>query len=148
MNVTAKELVGYKGQEVWSVGPESTVFEALELMAEKNIGAVLVTDGDRLVGIFSERDYARKVVLAGKSSKDTMVRELMSGNLITTSPDTTVKECLDLFTENRIRHLPIVDNGKLVGILTIGDAVKHMITHLEQTVRDLEKYITGGGYGG
>ncbi|MEE8440284.1 MAG: CBS domain-containing protein [Spirochaetia bacterium] len=148
MDVKVEELLKGKGVDVWSVGPEATVLEALELMAEKNIGAVLVTEGERLAGIFSERDYARKVALAGKSSRDTLVKELMSTEIISVDTQKSVQDCLALFTEHRIRHLPVVEDDQLVGILTIGDVVKHIISHLELTVRELENYISGSGYGG
>jgi CBS domain-containing protein len=142
------ELLKSKGKEIWAVGPGATVFEALELMAEKNIGAVLVMDGASLSGIFSERDYARKVVLAGKTSRDTKVSELMTSDVITSEGSASVRDCMGLFTEHHIRHLPVTNNGKIAGILTIGDVVKHIISNLETTVRDLEGYISGGGYGG
>jgi CBS domain-containing protein len=147
MKVKVKELLERKGTDIWSVSPDATVFSGLQLMADKNIGAVLVIEGDKLVGIFSERDYARKVVLAGLSSKDTAISELMTTDVVTVGPDTIVQECLGLMTEHRVRHLPVVEDEKLLGILTIGDVVKHLIRQLEVTVRDLENYITGSGYG-
>lgn len=147
MNVKVKEILKNKGSDVWSVGPSTTVLDALALMAEKNIGAVLVTEGERLVGIFSERDFARKVVVDSASCNDALIEELMTRELISVRMDTALHECLTLITENRIRHLPVVEGGKLLGMLTIGDVVKHIISHLETTVRDLENYISGGGYG-
>jgi len=147
MNVKVKELLKEKGYDVWSVRLEATVLEALTVMAEKNIGAVLVTEGERLVGIFSERDYARKVALDGKPCRDAVIEELMTKEIISVDMDTTLQECLSLITEHRIRHLPVVQDDQLRGMLTIGDVVKHIISHLELTVRDLENYISGGGYG-
>lgn len=147
METKIKELLKKKGDEVWSIGPDATVFEGLKLMAAKNIGAVIVTEGNELVGIFSERDYARNAIIVGKAPKEIKISELMTKNVIAVKPEATVQECLGLFTERRIRHLPVVDNNKVVGMLTIGDAVKHVIADLQYTVRDLENYITGGGYG-
>jgi len=148
MNSKANELLKDKGQDVWSVGPEATVLEGLQLMSEKNIGAVMVTDGKRLLGIFSERDFVRKVAHDEKPCKDLTITELMTSKVITIDTETSVPQCLSLMTENRIRHLPVVQDDQIIGILTIGDVVKHMISHLELTVRDLENYISGGGYGG
>ena len=148
MNSRAKELLKDKGDDVWSVGPDATVLEGLRLMSEKNIGAVMVTEGKRLLGIFSERDFARKVAHDEKPCRDLTITELMTSEIISINMDTTMAECLSLMTENRIRHLPVVQDEQLVGILTIGDVVKHMISNLELTVRDLENYISGGGYGG
>ena len=147
MSVKVKELLKEKGYDVWSVGPEATVLEALKVMAEKNIGAVLVIEGERLASIFSERDYARKVALDAKPCKDTVIKVLMTEEIISVDTDTTLQECLSLITEHRIRHLPVVQDDQLRGMLTIGDVVKHIISHLELTVRDLENYISGGGYG-
>ncbi len=148
MNSRAKELLKDKGDDVWSVGPDATVLEGLRLMSEKNIGAVMVTEGKRLLGIFSERDFARKVAHDEKPCRDLTITELMTSEIISINMDTTMAECLSLMTENRIRHLPVVQDEQLVGILTIGDVVKNMISNLELTVRDLENYISGGGYGG
>ena len=148
MDIKVKGILASKGADVWAVRPDSTVLEALKVMAEKNIGAVLVTEGERLAGIFSERDYARKVALESKPCKDTVINELMTTELISVDLDTTLQTCLTLITEHHIRHLPVLNGGKLVGMLTIGDVVKHIIQHLEITVKDLENYISGGGYGG
>ena len=147
MNVKVKEILKEKGHDVWSVRPEATVLEALKLMAEKNIGAVLVTEDKHLVGIFSERDYVRKVALDATPCMDTVINELMTKEIISVDMDTTLQQCLSLITERRIRHLPVVEDDQLLGMLTIGDVVKHIISHLELTVRDLENYISGGGYG-
>ena len=148
VDIKVKELLKSKGEDAWTVAPKTSVLDALKLMAEKNIGAVLVTEGEELVGIFSERDYVRKVALDGKSCDSCPVGELMTQKIISIDMNTTLQECLTLINDNRIRHLPVVENGRLHGMLTIGDVVKHIISHLQLTVRDLEAYITGSGYGG
>lgn len=144
---TVRQLLSTKGSAVWSVSPNSTVFAALELMAEKNIGAVLVMQDDELVGIFSERDYARKVILHGKSSHHTTVSDLMTQKVYFVKPNRSLSACLRLMTERRIRHLPVMENGNLVGIITIGDVVKEMISEQANTIQELESYIAGNGYG-
>ncbi len=126
MNV--RDLLESKGTTVWSVSPDQTVFEALELMAEKGIGAVLVVEGRSVAGILSERDYARQVVLRGKASKDTPVRDIMTSKLFVVDPDQTVEDCMALMTNQRIRHLPVMQDGRLAGLLSIGDVVKAMLT--------------------
>ncbi len=141
---TVRQLLRTKPAEIWTIGPKATVYEALELMAGKDVGALLVLDRGRLEGIFSERDYARKVVLHGKSSRETTVGELMTQAVHYVTPQQTVEECLALMTEKRIRHLPVLDNGKLVGLVSIGDAVKCIIDEQQLTIRHLEDYITGG----
>ena len=141
---TVRHLLQEKGGQIWSVGPEATVYEALELMAEKNAGAVLVLESSKLIGIFTERDYARKVVLKGKTSKTTTVGELMTTDVLYVSPDHTIEDCMALMTEKRTRHLPVMENGKLVGLISIGDVVKAIISDREFTIRELERYITGG----
>ncbi len=141
---TVRELLRAKPAEVWTIGPMASVYEALELMAEKDIGAVLVLDQDRLVGIFSERDYARKVVLRGKTSRETTVGELMTQVLFYVMPQQTVEDCLALMTQKRVRHLPVLDGTRLIGIVSIGDAVKAIIAEQQTTIHDLEVYITGG----
>ena len=141
------DLLNRKGRDVWSIGPDATVFEALELMAEKNIGALLVVDGGGVVGAFSERDYARKVVLKGKQSKETKVRELMSSPVYFVSPDKTTDDCMALMTDQRVRHLPVLDGGKLVGIVSIGDVVNNIMAEQKDQIKNLEDYITGRGYG-
>jgi len=142
------ELLKQKGQDIWSVSPKASILEALTLMSEKKIGAVLVMDGDKLAGIFSERDFARRVVADEECNKDTNVADLMTREVFTAEGKTSVRECMELYTEHRIRHLPIREGGKIIGVLSIGDIVKHVISNLETTVRDLENYISGGGYGG
>ena len=138
-----KELLAIKGDKVWTVTPGVMIYEALQLMAEKNIGAVIVTDKDRPVGIFSERDYCREVQLKGKSSTDTPVREIMTKEVCYVAPENKIKECMALMTAKRVRHLPVMDNNQLVGIVTIGDVVKSIISDQEFALKELEKYITG-----
>ncbi len=144
MGATVRQILQSKGGRIWSVGPHATVFDALMLMAEKDIGAVVVVEGGKLVGIFSERDYARKVVLKGRSSKDTLVSELMTPDVFYVHPDQTIEECMALMTKRHIRHLPVLDDDDLVGIITIGDAVKAVIADQEVMISSLENYIRGG----
>jgi CBS domain-containing protein len=125
------------------VTPETTVFRSLQLMVEKNIGALLVLDQDTFVGIFTERDYARKVILKGKSSKQTPIREIMTENPLTVNSDNTIEECMWLMTNRFIRHLPVIDNNKLTGIISIGDVVKYIIEEQKFIIGNLEHYITG-----
>jgi len=138
---TVRQLLQSKGGAVYSVTPETSVFDALKLMAEKNIGAVLAVADGRVGGIMTERDYARKVILFGKSSRDMTVREIMSEKVLAVQPGQTVEECMALMTNKRIRHLPVMDGGKLVGLLSIGDLVKEVIADQEQTIKQLESYI-------
>lgn len=125
---TVADILEVKGHEVWTVAPDATVYEALQIMADKGIGAVVVLDGDKLVGIMSERDYARKVILLGKASRETSVREIMTDKVVAVFPNTSVDECMAIMTQRRIRHLPVVDQGKLVGLVSIGDVVKAIIS--------------------
>ena len=141
---TVRHLLQVKGNRIWSVSPSATVYEALELMATQNIGALLVIEGDQTVGIFTERDYARKVVLKGKSSKTATVGELMTTEVLYVNPDDTIENCMALMTEKRARHLPVLENGKLAGVVSIGDVVKAIISDREFMIRELERYITGG----
>jgi CBS domain-containing protein len=141
--VNLRDILREKGDQIWSVTPDTTVFDALKLMAEKNIGALMVVDGQDIAGIFSERDYARKVILKGKASRETLVKEIMSSDVVIVRPGQTVEECMSLMTENRIRHLPVVEGEKLVGVISIGDVVKAMISDREFTIRQLENYIVG-----
>ena len=142
--VTINQVLRAKGFGYSSIQSGATAYEALELMAENNIGALLVMEDDRLVGVFSERDYARKVILRGKSSKHTAVSELMTSNPITVTPDRTLPECMVLMTNNHIRHLPVLDGGILLGVVSIGDIVHSIITQQEETIQELESYITEG----
>lgn len=138
---TVSQLLQGKSGGVLSVTPESSVFAALKLMAEKNVGALLVMNGDALRGILSERDYARKVILLGKSSHELAVRDIMSDKVVSVTPNQTVDDCMALMTGRRIRHLPVIDNGRVVGVLSIGDLVKAVIEMQQQTIRQLESYI-------
>jgi len=144
MGATVRQILHSKGNRIWSVAPHTTVFEALVLMAEKDIGAVVVVEGGKLVGIFSERDYARKVVLKGRSSKDTEVAELMTTDVFYVHQDQTIDDCMALMTKKHIRHLPVLDGDNLVGVITIGDAVKAVIADQEVMISSLENYIQGG----
>ena len=130
--------------DVYSIGPDVTVFDALRLMEEKNIGAVLVMSGTELVGIFSERDYARKVVLQGRSSRDTPLKDVMTGNVFVISPDTSAGECMVNMTERRVRHLPVVEDARIVGVISIGDVVRAVIEDLRFSIEQLEGYIQRG----
>ena len=143
---TVRDILQRKGTEVWSVTPETTVIDALKLMAEKNIGAVLVLDEDRVAGVLSERDYARKVTLQGRSSQDTTAREIMSERVVGVEPQQTVEECMALMTDKRIRHLPVVEGGEVIGVVSIGDIVKNIISEQEFLIEQLEHYITGTPY--
>ncbi|HSS62839.1 MAG TPA: CBS domain-containing protein [Gammaproteobacteria bacterium] len=140
---TIRQLLSTKGNEVWSVGPEASVFEAIEIMAAKGIGALVVLEDDRLVGMISERDYARKVVLKERESKRTRVGEIMTKEVLYARPDHTVEECLALMTEKRIRHLPVMDGEKLMGMVSIGDLVKSVIAEQQHVIEQLEHYISG-----
>ncbi len=139
-----RHILQEKGGGLWSVTPETIVFDALQLMAEKNCGALVVLEGDKLVGIFSERDYARKIILKGRKSRETTVSEIMSTVITSVNPGQSVDECMSLMTEKRIRHLPVLDQDKLVGVISIGDVVKAVIAEREFTIKQLENYITGG----
>jgi CBS domain-containing protein len=139
-----RHILETKGYDVWSVNPETTIYEALQLLADKGIGAVLVMEDDALVGIFSERDYARKVVLEGKSSRTTPVREGMTARVIYVRPDQSVDTCMALMTEHHIRHLPVLDGNRVVGVISIGDVVKSVISEQANTIHHLETYITEG----
>ncbi|MBZ5495357.1 MAG: CBS domain-containing protein [Acidobacteriia bacterium] len=140
---TVRQILQAKGYDVWGVDPDSTVYDALKLMAEKNVGALLVLRGGLLIGIFSERDYARKMILKGKHSKDTLVREVMTEKPICVVPGKTIEECMSLMTENHIRHLPVMEADALLGVISIGDVVKGIIVEQQGTISDLEDYITG-----
>ena len=137
-------LLHQKTSAVWSVTPETTVFDAIKLMAEKNVGALPVLSGGSLVGIFTERDYTRKVALQGKSSKDTRVREIIAPKIVTVTADDSVEDCMRLMTENRVRHLPVVEGANIVGIISIGDLVNWIISTQNAAIEQMEQYIAGG----
>ena len=140
---TLDSVLRFKGRQVWSIAPTATVYEAIAQMSERSVGALLVLSERRLAGIISERDYARKVILKDRSSKETEVREIMTDRVITASPGDTVEECMRLMTEHRIRHLPVLDGDKVVGIVSIGDLVNWTITAHEETIGHLQGYIEG-----
>ena len=140
---TISGILAQKGSTVWSIAPVSMVFDAIALMADKNIGALPVVENDRLIGIISERDYTRKVILKGKSSKETRVEEIMTRDLVTVEPSDTVVDCMRVMTEKRVRHLPVMEGAKMVGVLSIGDLVKCLISAQAETIDNLEQYITG-----
>jgi CBS domain-containing protein len=143
--LTVRELLAKKGDQVWSVSPDATVYEALQLMADKNVGAVLVMSGRELHGILSERDYARQVILKGKTSRDTPVREIMTTRVVGVAPDRTIEDCMALMTDKRIRHLPVMTSDGVIGVLSIGDVVKAVISEKEFLIEQLESYITSSG---
>lgn len=143
VSCTISSILQDKGAQVWAISPDATVFEAIELMAEKNVGALLVMSGDRLLGVMTERDYTRKVALHGKSSKDTRVREIISGDYISASPFHTVEDCMRLMTNHRVRHLPVLEGNRVTGIVSIGDLVNWTINAQYETINQLESYIAG-----
>jgi CBS domain-containing protein len=142
-NGTISEILSHKGNTVWSISPDATVFEAILMMTDKNVGALLVTENNKLVGIVSERDYTRKVIVKGKASKTTAVREILSSHVIHVSPSHTVQECMRLMTDHHFRHLPVLDGDRIVGIISIGDLVNWIISAQSTTISQLQTYITG-----
>src|SRR5215469_13450426 len=142
-SVPISTLLHHKGSTVWEISPEATVFDAIQLMAEKNIGALPVLSNGKLVGIFSERDYTRKIALAGKTSKQTFVKEIISPDVITVTPDESVEECMRLMTDHRIRHLPVMQNDEMVGLVSIGDLVNWIISMQDAAIAQMEGYISG-----
>jgi len=141
--ITVSQILKDKGNKVWTVAPEARVFDALKLMAEKSVGALLVVDKEQVVGIISERDYARKVILKGKSSADTPVRDIMTPRIFGVHPDTKAEECLALMTDKHVRHLPVFDKDRLVGVISIGDVVKAVVSQQKVLIAHLENYISG-----
>jgi CBS domain-containing protein len=141
---TVGNLLTSKSQEIWSIAPDDSVFEALEMMAEKNVSGLLILENSKLIGIFTERDYARKLILKGRSSKKTKVSEMMTKNILYVKTQNTIEDCMTLMTDKRIRHLPVIDSGRLIGIVTIGDLVKQIISEQQTTIHQLENYISGG----
>ena len=143
MKTTVEEMLQQKGHDVSTISPDDTVMDALKLMADKSIGALVVVQNDQVVGMISERDYARKVILRGKASVDTKVKEIMTDKVYYVGLKTTAEECMVLTTQQHIRHLPVLENGKLVGLISIGDVVKAIISEQETEIRQLSDYITG-----
>ena len=140
---TIRSLLEYKGHDVWSVGPGASVYDAIELMSERDIGALPVMQDGKLVGLLSERDYARKIILKGRASRDTRVEEIMTPNVIVVTPRTKARECMALMTERNIRHLPVVDEGRVLGMISIRDIVGDIIADQDFTIEQLEHYISG-----
>jgi CBS domain-containing protein len=139
---TVRDILEVKGRDVWRIAPGATVFDALQLMAEKEIGALVVMDGERVLGIVSERDYARKVILSGRASPTTAVAEIMTSPVVFTHPGQSIEECMALVTDMRVRHLPVIEAGKLVGLISIGDLVKSIIADQRFIIEQLERYIS------
>ena len=140
---SVKDILREKGTQVYSISPDAKVYDALQLMADKNVGALMVMEGDTAAGLISERDYARKIVLKGKLSKDIPVREIMTADMVCVGPDEDVEVCMELMTDKRVRHLPVFENDQLIGIISIGDIVKTIISHKEEIIKQLESYIKG-----
>lgn len=140
---TINEILNQKGANVWTIAPDATVFEAIKLMADKNVGALLVTERGKLIGVLSERDYTRKVALKGKSSKDLKVREIITERPVHVTPNHSVEDCMRLMTEHRVRHLPVLDADQIKGVVSIGDLVNWIISAQTSTIRQLETYIKG-----
>jgi CBS domain-containing protein len=143
-NSPISTLLHHKTAVLWSIAPEATVFEAIKLMAEKNIGSLLVMSGGRLAGVFTERDYTRKIALQGKSSKDTRVREIASSRIVSVTPQHSIEDCMKLMTENRVRHLPVLEGEKVIGLVSIGDLVNWIISTQNAAIAQMEQYIAGG----
>jgi CBS domain-containing protein len=142
-SVTIDTILHHKAASVWTISPNATVFEAIQLLAQKNIGALPVVEGDKVIGMFSERDYTRKVALAGKTSQKTLVREIISTDVVSATPHHTIEDCMRLMTEKRIRHLPILADGKMVGLISIGDLVNWIISAQNATISQMESYLAG-----
>lgn len=140
---SVSDILNAKGHDIWAVKPDDTIFDSLQLMADKGIGALLVMDGEKLIGIVTERDYARKVILEGKSSKSSPIADIMTSKVLCVSPERTVEECMVLMTDKRARHLPVVDDERVVGVLSIGDLVKAVISEQQTLIDQLQHYISG-----
>jgi CBS domain-containing protein len=140
---TVKDILRAKGSKVYSISPDATVYEALNRMAEENVGSMLVFEGKDLVGLISERDYSRKTILKGRLSKDTAVREIMTIPVVSVHPDDDIEACMELFTDKRVRHLPVIEKGKVVGIVSMGDVFKIILDYKEFIIEELENYIKG-----
>jgi CBS domain-containing protein len=138
-----KDILATKGNEVCSIDPDASVYDAMKRMAEKGIGALLVMEGTKVVGVISERDYARKVILQGRASRSTRVREIMTSHVLYAEPDQNIEECMALMTEKRVRHLPVMESGQVIGVISIGDLVKSIITEQKFIIEQLERYISG-----
>jgi CBS domain-containing protein len=140
---TVRTVLQAKNNTIWSIAPEAVVLDALKIMADRNVGALMVMHQDNVVGIFSERDYARKIVLKGETSRTALVKDAMTSNVLTVNPEQSIDDCMTLMTNKHIRHLPVLENGKLIGLISIGDVVKAIISEHEYTIKQLENYITG-----
>jgi len=140
---TVRQVLQIKGHFTWSISPGETVYEALRIMANKDVGALIVMDGEKMVGILSERDYARKIILQGKASKETQVSEIMTSMVYTVHPDQTIEECMDTMTNRRVRHLPVIENDRLVGVISIGDVVNDIIHRQRQVISSMENLVLG-----
>lgn len=141
---TIENILHEKGRNVWSITPDMIVFDAIKVLAEKNVGALLVMEGDKLVGMFSERDYTRKIILKGRASKETRVGEVVSSPVFTVSPEHSIEDCMRVMTEHRVRHLPVVHQDKVVGVVSIGDLVNWIITAQSAALEQMHTYIAGG----
>lgn len=142
-NGSIGEILSHKGAQVWSISPDATVFDAIQMMSDKNIGALLVIQGEQLIGIITERDYTRKVALKGKVSKQTAVKEILTGQVVKVTPENTVEDCMRLMTDHRVRHLPVVEGNRIIGIISIGDLVNWIISAQTSTIHQLQTYISG-----
>lgn len=139
---SVRQILQGKGHDIWSIGPELSVYDAIEMMAREEVGALVVLDGETLVGVLSERDYARKVVLQGRSSRDTKIKDIMTTRVAFARPDQSVEDCMAMMTDKRIRHLPVMDGDKLLGVISIGDLVKSIIEEQQHVIEQLEQYIS------
>lgn len=138
-----KDILDVKGREIWSIGPDASVYDAMKHMADKGVGSLMVMESGKLIGLISERDYARKVILKGRSSRTTQVREIMTADVLYAQPEQNIEECMALMTEKRVRHLPVIEQDRLVGVISIGDLVKSIITEQKFVIEQLERYIKG-----